>query len=112
MRQTNHNTAEHPVRIPSLIRYMLVGAGIAFVLISIFLLPVKAHPDWPEFWKIRPMIVVPLAGAGGGAFTYFMSIWGRKGTWQQLIAVLVSVICYVIALWLGTVVGLDGTLWN
>jgi fructose-specific phosphotransferase system IIC component len=56
--------------------------------------------------------VVPLAGAGGGAFFYFMSRFGHHGAWVKWIARIVGVFGFIIALWIGTVLGLDGTLWD
>jgi hypothetical protein len=58
------------------------------------------------------MIVVPAAGAAAGAFSFFMEVWGPKGGWKKIIARLIAFIAYVIALWLGSVLGLAGTLWH
>lgn len=84
MTQTNNLTSPRPIHIEFLIRRMLIGTGIGLV-----------------------------AGSGGGLFTYMMEyLLGFQGSWSKIIAVLVSLIGFVIALWLGTVLGLAGTLWN
>ncbi len=111
---TTNKLTSRPIDKASLTRRMLVGAGIGLVLITVFLSANKASsPEWGKFWMIRPLIIVPLAGAGGGLGTYFMEyLLGYQGGWSKIIAVLLSIIGFVIALWLGTVLGLAGTLWN
>jgi len=91
----------------------LIGAGIALLLMALFLLNVdEPNPAWPKLWFIRPLIIVQLAGAAGGAFYHIMdSNTSRKG-WGRLLAIVISLIVYIIALWLGSVLGLDGTLWD
>lgn len=92
---------------------MLQGAGIALVLIAIFLLGAgEPDPRWPKFWMLRPLIVVPIAGAMGGVFYYFMDHLRYEGGWKKILANFVSLIGYLVALWMGTILGLDGTMWN
>jgi hypothetical protein len=113
MTQTN-NLASRPINSTSLTRRMLMGAGIGLILISVFLIGVSnPRPEWGKLWMIRPLLIVPLAGAGGGLGTYFMEyLLGYQGGWSKIIAVIISVIGFVIALWLGTVLGSAGTLWH
>lgn len=61
---------------------------------------------------LKPLIIVPLAGAIGGALYYFMETLRYQGSWGKIVVTIVSVIGYIIILWLGTVLGLNGTLWN
>lgn len=92
---------------------MLVGAGIGLALIAIFLLIAgKPDPAWPKLWMLRPLIIVPLAGAMGGVFYYFMDELRFQGGWKKPLANVLSLIVFVIGLWLGTVLGLDGTWWD
>ncbi|MDO9679837.1 MAG: hypothetical protein Q7262_02380 [Bacteroidales bacterium] len=97
----------------SMVRRMLIGAGIALVLITIFLLGVdEPNPEWAKLWMIRPLVVVPIAGAFGGFLTYQIDKRLNQGTWAKIAAVLLSFIAYVFVLWMGSVLGLAGTLWN
>jgi hypothetical protein len=48
----------------------------------------------------------------GGAFYYLMDHLLYKGGWRKPMVYILSLIGYIIALWFGTVLGLDGTLWN
>jgi hypothetical protein len=113
MTQTNNLTTQ-PINPVVLRKRIFIGAGIALILISIFLLGVKqTEPEWGKLWMIRPLIIVPLAGATGGAFSYFFDHFlGYQGGFKKALAVTLSLIVFIIGLWLGFVLGLDGTLWN
>ncbi|NID13142.1 potassium transporter KefB [Fibrivirga algicola] len=92
---------------------MLLGAAIALVLITLFLLGVKSpKPEWGEFWMVRPLIIVPLAGAAGGFFYYFVQRQNLRSTSQRIVFTVLGLFGYIIALWMGFVLGLDGTLWD
>ncbi len=92
---------------------MIVGGGIAFILIGFFLSGVgEPNPEWPKYWMIRPLIIVPLSGAMGGCFYHFMVLQFVRESWVKLVAILVSMIVYIVGLWLGSILGLVGTLWN
>ncbi|WP_421941290.1 hypothetical protein [Pedobacter sp.] len=112
MTQRNNLPAKS-VNPASLSKRMLIGAAIGLTLIGIFLYGVNdAKPEWGKFWMIRPLLMVPFAGAMGGLFYYIMDHISYKGGWRKILAIVVSVIGFIIALWLGAVLGLDGTLWD
>ena len=100
----------HPV---SAGKRMVVGAGIGLLLISLFLAGVKEpDPAWGKLWMIRPLLIVPFAGAMGGLCTYVLVHFHDRVGVNKAIAVIVSVLVFIVGLWLGFVLGLDGTLWN
>ena len=102
--------SNHPV---SLTKRMVVGATIALTLIIIFLLSAgEPNPAWPKLWMIRPLIIVPLAGAVGGAVYHYMDGLRYQGGWKKILANFFSLLVYLIGLWMVTVLGLDGTMWN
>ncbi len=111
MTQSNNSTSlPHQV---SLVKRMLVGAGIGLLLISLFLFSTdEPNPEWGKLWMIRPLIIVPLAGAMGGLCNYFIVHFHSMVGVNKTIAMLLSVIVFIIGLWLGIVLGLDGTMWN
>ena len=112
MTQTN-NLTKLPTRPASLGKRMLIGGSIALILISIFLLGAgEPDPEWGRLWMLRPLIIVPLAGAVGGACYHFMDTWRFQNNWSKIGVSVLSLIVYIIGLWLGTVIGLDGTMWN
>ncbi len=98
---------------PSLIKPILYGALIALVLITVFLSKSgDANPSWGKFWMLRPLIIVPLAGAVGGFCYYFLNKQTAKNGFVKVLIVLLSLLIYIIGLWMGMVLGLDGTYWN
>ena len=91
---------------------MLIGAAVAFMLMVLFLYGVdEPNPEWGKYWMVRPLLVISAAGAVGGAFFYFIEKQRFEG-WPKLGAILLSMIVYIIGLWMGSVLGLVGTLWN
>ena len=112
MTQQN-NLITQPIHPASLSKRALIGTGIGLLLISIFLLSVKEpNPEWGKLWMIRPLIIVPLAGATGAICNYFIIHFHNQAGVNKTIAAILSAIIFIIGLWLGFVLGLDGTLWN
>ena len=98
-----------PVRAGLPVKQMLLGAGFALVFISLFLSGVTdPKREWGNLWMVRPLIVVPIAGAMGGAFFYYITRLTKGAAWGILLGIAGS----IVILWLGTVAGLDGTLWD
>lgn len=112
MTQKNNLTTQS-IRPASLGKRMLVGAGIGLLLISMFLISAgEPNPAWGKLWMIRPLIIVPLAGAMGGLCNYFIINFYNLVGLNKIIAMILSVIVFIVGLWLGIVLGLDGTMWN
>ncbi|GAB3935982.1 potassium transporter KefB [Larkinella terrae] len=109
----NANELQSPLRPSSLTRRAIIGAGIGLLLIGIFLLGVKnPNPNWPKLWMLRPLVIVPLAGATGGAVYYFLDYLRYQNGWNANLVKTASLLIFLIGLWMGIVLGLDGTLWN
>ena len=108
----NNNLTVPPIHI-SAGKRMVVGAGIGLLLISLFVVGVKnPNPAWGKLWMIRPLLIVPFAGAMGGLCNYFLIHFHDRISVNKPIAMLVSVFVFMIKLWLGSFLGLDGTLWD
>ncbi|MES2702810.1 MAG: potassium transporter KefB [Bacteroidota bacterium] len=99
---------------PSLLgRRLLIGAGIGFIVISFFVFGVDhPRPEWGQFWMVRPLLVVPFAGACGAFFYHLMDRVRAYGSWQTIVANIASVIVFVVGIWMGIVLGLVGTMWH
>jgi hypothetical protein len=93
----------------SLQKRMIIGAGIGLLVISLFVFPTEPKTEWGRFWIIRPLIVVPFAGAMGGLCNHI--IVNRFGL-NKMAAWLLSGLVFLFGLWIGIVLGLDGTLWD
>ena len=101
------------IRSPHLGKRMVLGAGVGFLFISLFLIMADgAQPQWGDYWMLRPMLVVPLATALSAVFYTFMDPWRLRGGYRQLLANVLSLLGFVLSLWLGSVLGLDGTYWD
>jgi hypothetical protein len=106
------NSSSQPHQV-SLGKRMLIGAGIGLFLISLFLISAgEGKPEWGQLWRIRPLIMVPFAGAMGGLCNYFIVHFHNHVGVNKTIAMILSVIIFIIGLWMGTVLGLDGTMWD
>lgn len=101
-----------PIHTPSLIRALLIGGGIALILISLLVFGTQTDPAWPSYWRIRPLIMTTLSGAAGGAVFYFMNHWFPQTGWKKIALNILCLIIAVFGLWIGTILGLDGTLWD
>lgn len=90
----------------------LIGASIALILISLLIFGAEKDPAWARLWFIRPLIIVPLAGAAGAAFYHFMDKKFPQKGWLKGVSIIISMFVYAVALWMGTIIGLNGTLWD
>jgi hypothetical protein len=94
-------------------RRMLIGALIGLIVICYFVFSVdRPNPAWPQYWRIRPLLVAPLAGAFGILSFYLKFIIPPKNSLMNVLVIFISVLAFMIALWMGTVLGLSGTMWN
>jgi hypothetical protein len=109
---TQENFSAQPRPSVPLAKPVIIGAIIGLLAISFFVFGVDhPNPDWGQYWQIRPLIITPLAGAMGGLFYAFMDYQSSRG-FNRTLAILLSMVVFVIGLWLGIVLGLAGTMWN
>ena len=105
------NTASQPQA--SLGKRMLIGTGIGLAVISFFLITSGGgDPAWGRFWMIRPLIVTPFAGAMGGLCNYIIFKYREQFGVNKVLATILSVLVFIAGLWMGIVLGLDGTMWD
>ncbi len=111
---TSINTSyQHSFFTTTLLKRMLIGGAIGLTVMMIFLSGVdQPDPAWTKYWIIRPLIVITFAGAGGGAFFHLMNPIRLKGGWKKITAVFLSMLVFIFCLWIGSIMGLDGTLWD
>lgn len=97
----------------TLVMRTLAGFCIALLLIVIFVSQVdNPSPEWHKTWWVRPVVITPLAGAAGGLFFHLLNSFAPAGSWKKIVLSIVGVIGFLIAMWMGFVLGLAGTLWN
>ncbi|HEY3403736.1 MAG TPA: potassium transporter KefB [Ohtaekwangia sp.] len=91
---------------------MLVGAAIGFGVIAFFIFPTNPDPAWSRYWMIRPLLIVPFVGALGGLCNHLLIRFYFLVGLTKTKAWILSVVIFIIGLWIGIVLGLDGTLWD
>jgi len=97
----------------SLAKRMTLGGGVGLFLITFFLATAEGtDPAWGRYWWIRPLLIVPLAGATAGALYYVLDLLALKRGWSRIIIGMLGFALLFISLWLGSVLGLDGTYWD
>jgi hypothetical protein len=110
---TQHIASDQYIDWRTLRTCMVLGAIPGLILISAFLFAAgEGNPEWGAYWRIRPLIVVPAAGAMGGGFFYFMTHRRYNSDAWNFAARIVGLIVYAIGIWFGSVIGLAGTHWN
>lgn len=112
MTALNH-TAKEPVNRKTLLLCMVLGALPAISLMSLLVFGAEnPDPAWGEYWVIRPLVVITFAGATGGACYYFINRFFGNGIGRKTATVVLTTFVYLFGLWIGTVIGCSGTLWN
>lgn len=98
---------------PSLLKHMFIGAFTALVLMLLLILSVEQpDPAWSKYWMIRPIVVIFMAGAAGGFFYSVMKPFRMRPGWKGFLAKFICLFVYIVGIWMGSILGLDGTLWN
>lgn len=78
------------ITINTMFKRMLLGALIGFLVISFFVFGVdNPNLSWPTNWRIRPLIVTPLAGAFGILSFYLSDIIGVRGDWPRIFLIFI-----------------------
>ena len=61
---------------------------------------------------VRPLIIMPMAGVAGAVFFYLTDGIRQRGGWKKVAISILSLFVFMTALWMGVVLGLNGTMWN
>jgi len=110
---TANNLTTRSLFTAALVKRMLVGAGIALAIISFFVIGTgKGNPAWGDYWRVKPLLLTPFIGAIVGLCYDITEPLRRLNGWAGRIFVVLSILGYVIGLWMGTVLGSAGTMWN
>lgn len=109
---TWQNELLHVLQSKLLIKRAVRGAGIALLLVSIFLLIISKGHIGPLM--LVPLSIVPFAGAVAGACYYIqLELFRNLGSWQRMLLNGLGVLAYLVVLFLSLVYALSLTgHWN
>lgn len=101
------------ITLSILLKKMVPGALIGLALISFFIFSVdNPDPTWGNNWRVRPLILTPLVSAFGMLAFLLKDYIQPKTAGGKITVFLISTLAFIISLWMGIIIGLDGTLWN
>jgi hypothetical protein len=103
----NNELLGQPVHPTSLGKRAGQGAGIALLLVVIFLF--SGEDIIYGVWVFLPMITVAVGGAFGGICYYLMDHLRYQGGWKKVLANSSCLLVYIISLWLSLIAALNVT---
>ena len=95
-------------------RRAFIGGLIGLAIVTIFLIGVgfKGRPEWHHTWFVRPLAVVCLAGMIGGAISAWLDQFAINQRWSRLGMAILSLVIFIVGIWMGFVLGFVGTYWH
>ena len=97
-------------------KFVLQGAGLALLLVIIFLaiiFPIggvlTGKTFWEGVWQFLPLVTVTAGGALGGTVYYLVVQRLHPSAWQKVMATMMSILIYIVLLWLSLVAGFSAT---
>ncbi|WP_130734599.1 hypothetical protein [Flavobacterium sp. J27] len=103
----------HTISISNVFKFAIAGAIVALIIILLLIFSVpNPNPTWGKVWFVRPLVVTPFITSIGGALFYLINTKKTAFKFINLMLFLFSVFILLFFLWIGTILGLDGTLWN
>ena len=117
---TQQNEIQHSLHNNSLGKRALQGAGIALVLVIVFLSIIfsigsvlNGKNFWQRIWEFFPLVTGTVGGALGGMIYYVIVQAWYSAKWQKTLATILSTLIYFVILWLSLVAGFSATgLWD
>ncbi|MGJ5641130.1 potassium transporter KefB [Formosa sp. S-31] len=93
--------------------YGLFGGVTGAIIITAFVFSVDTpKPEWPVLWRIKPLLLTPFVAACGGLAVYAIQTYSKLKNWNAILSGILSLVVFIITLWFGIVLGLNGTLWD
>ena len=113
---TEQNEIQHSLHNNSLGKRALQGASIAVVLVIVFLsiiFPIggvlNGKNFWQSVWEFFPLVTGTVGGALGGMIYYLIVKAWYPGGWKKILATILSILVYVLLLWLSLIAGFSAT---
>lgn len=82
-------------------------------LISLFVFGINdPAPEWGSYWQVRPLLLTPVIAGTGAGFAYLLFNRGGGSAGRKLLFTVLAASSFLFCLWIGVILGLDGTLWD
>jgi len=95
------------------IKRMLLIGSIALIMVSVFVIGAgQGDPAWGRNWRIKPLLLTPLFGAAVGLLYDITEPLRKIHGWAGKAFIVLSIIGVLVGLWIGLVLGLNGTMWD
>jgi hypothetical protein len=92
---------------------MLLGAFVGLVVISLYVFNVdNPDPAWGSWWRLRPLLLTPAITAFGMLSFFLQDVIRPSTRVGHALIFFISMVGFIVSLWLGVVLGLDGTMWD
>src|ERR1700750_2964443 len=102
---TWQNELQRGVQSRYLVIRALQGAGIALVLLMLFILFTNGLATGSRL--LWPLATVAVGGACGGIFFHLTGFLRSQGGWIRVAVIVLCVLVYIVGLWLSLVYGLS-----
>lgn len=97
------------LRSRAFFKSVLWGAGIAFILLIIFLFVTsRGEMDYGS-WVLVPIFSVTVGGGFGGIFYSIMGLFRNQGGRKKVLANIISILVYAAILYCSLIIALDMT---
>ena len=110
------NELQHSLSNNSLGKRAMQGAGIAAVLVIVFLsiiFPIggvlNGKNFWQGIWQFFPLVTATVGGALGGIIYYLIVKTSYPDRWKKILATIVCLLIYVLLVWLSLIAGFSAT---
>lgn len=101
------------VRPAAIAKTMVIGLIFGLAIISLFVFTVSSpKEEWGNNWRMQPLILTPMIVAFGSLAFLANRIFKPQTKTAKTLLLIASIIAFIFSIWIGIVIGLNGTLWN
>ncbi len=94
-------------------RFLLLGAGINLIINVLFITDLDTtNSAWSPFWMVKPLTLGPLITGLGAMLAFYVVKFLINQNISKYISYFSFVAIFIISIWLGIVLGFNGTLWD
>ena len=97
----------------SFIKIVLLGFALGLFIASMLIHNVSFPKlSWGPNWYIKPMLVLSFVASIGSIPFYFANQYEASNHSKKILAYLGATLFLLFFIWIGIILGFDGTIWN